>query len=159
VGTAVSVTPPVEWIVSAEHRTALEPLLARALHYAPPWLANVSVIYDPHEKSLLSTTVLPEYRVQTIRVGNGWFSETAEERAVNVYHEALHAHVETLAVVFQDLLTACEPSDQLRRWAEEQWRRAEEAVVSDLARSIAGREELIPEAPSNPDGEVATMGP
>jgi hypothetical protein len=127
-------------MLSDEQRAVFEPHLTAALHYAPPWLDNLTVRYDPDESNLLSTSVLPEYRTSSIRVGNGWFSETEHERAVSVYHEVLHAHVETLAVVFHDLLTAWEPDEAMQRWAKEQWRRAEEATVCDLSRSITNRE-------------------
>jgi hypothetical protein len=128
----------VDWFVEAEQRTALEPGVTEALRYVPPWVRSVNVRFDPDESQLASVSVLPEYRTLTIRVGSGWFSETASERRVALIHEVTHAYVEVLAVVFSDLLNATtNDDDALRDWAREQWRRAEEGVCSDLSRAIA----------------------
>lgn len=123
----------VDWIVAPEQRQEIEPHLTVALRYLPPWVRSLTVRYDPTEENLASVGVQPEYRTAAVRVGDGWFSESHAERRIAMVHEVLHAHLQTLAVVFADLLAAMEPDDALRRWAEEQWRRAEEGVCTDLA--------------------------
>lgn len=131
----------IEWMLSPEQRKAVEPMLLRGMHYCPPWIASMAVRYDPEERNLLSTSVRPEYRYASLRVGNAWFSESKDERGVAVYHEVLHQYVEALAVVFNDLLEAATEEDSpLAKWASEQWRRAEEAMICDLSRAIAARE-------------------
>ncbi len=128
--------PEIEWLVSADMRHQIEPHLLAALRYCPPWMLTLTVRYEPHEGDLLSTSVLPEYRTASIVVGSGWFSDTDIEKRVSFVHEILHQYVETLAVVFRDLLGAMEPDKAMKTWAGEQWRRAEEAMICDLSRSL-----------------------
>lgn len=135
----------VEWCVYGEQREKVESALLRALHYAPSQTESVSIRYDPNEGNLASTTPLPEYRTANIRIGNGIFSETGDERAIAILHEVLHQHIETLAVVFDGLVRATTTEgDALRAWAEETWRRAEEGVIAELSHRIHEREKLIP---------------
>lgn len=137
----------VEWRLAEQGKARFAPFLARALHYAPPWLRSLVVRENTaDDASLLNTSVMEEYRVSVIRVSDAWYAESEPEQLIAAIHEVLHSHVEGLAVVFRDLLQAVEPDEKaaLRKWGEEQWRRAEEACISDLSRAIAARETLIP---------------
>lgn len=137
----------VEWKVAPHGREVFEAHLTKALHYAPPWLRMVTVRDDAADSGcLLNTSVMQEYRVSTIRVNDSWYAESDPEKLVAVVHEVLHAHIEGMAVVFKDLLSAIEQDEHspLRKWAEEQWRKAEEGCISDLSRAIAARESKIP---------------
>jgi hypothetical protein len=135
------VTP--EWLVNDEQRAFIKPLWADVSRFLPTWVQSVSIRFDPNCDDLANISVRPEYRTASIRIGSAWFSEEAAERRVTLLHEVLHAYVEELAVVFRDLLGACEPKEPLRKWAEEQWRRAEEGAVCDLSRRLS---EVVPHA-------------
>lgn len=127
----------VDWMVGDEQRATIQPMLAHAWKALPPWVEALSVRYDPDEANLASINVLPEYRTAHIRIGNAWFSDTAAERQASITHEVTHAHIEPLAKVYDALLEACTEADSpLRKWAEEQWRKVEEGVVSDLSRVL-----------------------
>lgn len=143
-------TPSVEWCLYPEQREKIEGPLMRALFYAPSSIHVVCVRYDGGIDDLASTSVLPEYRTANIAVGSGFFADAQDERSVVMLHEVLHQQVETLAVVFDDLLKAAVADEDaaLHKWAKDQWRRAEESLITDLARRIHARESLIPDDPS-----------
>lgn len=128
----------IEWIVSPEQQPTIESALIPALRFVPPWLQSLTVRYDPSEENLAAIHVQPEYRHANLRIGNAWFSEIEEERAVALLHEVLHCHIEALAVVYDGLMQATTEEGPLKTWAAEAWRRAEEAVVCDLSRVLRG---------------------
>lgn len=126
----------VEWLLSDQMRVQIEPCLRAALRFAPPWLQSLSVRYDPNVEDLMQIGVRTEYRHANIQVGNAWFSETESERRNAVIHEMVHTHTQGMHDVYAALLEALEPPEAVKRWADEQWRRAEESAVCDLSRVL-----------------------
>lgn len=127
----------IEWLMSAEQREHVEPMLLRALTIAPGWLRAMSVRFDPNEEDTAAITVRSEYRMAHLRVGDAFFSDTKAEQPVTLIHEVVHIHVGQLSAVFSALLEAATEADSpLRKWAKEQWRLAEETVACDLTAKI-----------------------
>jgi hypothetical protein len=125
-------------MLTDEMRAQVEPTLRAALRYAPVWLQSMNVRWDSDVGGLLCINAQPEYRCANIRVGDQWFSEGEGERRIAFVHEILHTQVQCLAVVLDDLIDATDPAEPLRKWAKEQWRRAEEGMICDLSRRIVG---------------------
>jgi hypothetical protein len=128
----------VEWGMEQEQREAVEPLWNKVSYLLPTYIQCLNIRYNAHSENLAQTGVLPEYRTVSLEIGPAWFAETEAERLVALRHEVLHTYIETLSVVFGDLLTAAVPDENapLRQWGKEQWRRAEEGVISDLSRRL-----------------------
>lgn len=128
----------VEWGMEEEQRAKVEPVWNRVCYLLPPHVQSLNIRYNAHSDNLAQAGVLPEYRTISLEIGPAWFAETDSEKEVALRHEVLHAHVEVLAAVFNDLLnaTVIDEDSPLRLWAKEQWRRAEESVISDLSRRI-----------------------
>lgn len=125
----------VDYIVSDNQRDALAAPVDRALGAAPHWLRELTLRYDPGmDEGILLIRISEEYRCAGVRVSDAYFADTEHQRWLAPIHEISHLHYRRLSDVFQSLLRAAtNEDDPLRKWADEEWRRAEEASVCDLA--------------------------
>jgi hypothetical protein len=128
----------IEYILSDHQREQIEPLCERLRVMFPPWVASLSVRFDPDHDDPAQVHARPEYRSIGIAIGNAWFSEVPDEQAVHLIHELAHGFVAPLAQAHAGLLNALTDEDTpMRRWGEEALRIAEEGCVSDLSRVFA----------------------
>jgi hypothetical protein len=135
----------------ADVRAVVEPALTRHLHRVPAWLDRLYVRLDVSDTNEAEITTRPEYRFATLRIMAGWLSLSEAERHRNIRHELAHIPLEPMCDAFRDLLDALAPEDDeprapLRAWALEQWRRAIEGAVCDVARIGAT---VYPETPAH----------
>ena len=115
-----------------QHR--INPLLVPLLPLLPDYLTFLEVRYNPASEDLVRIGVDPEYRQATMDFGPGFFTESEDRQRSTLAHEFMHVQVAELAACYDALLEATVPEDApLRRWAKNQWARAEEGVVTDLA--------------------------
>lgn len=134
----------IKWMpdVPDEYREASESLLKEYLWLVPAWCQTLRVQNNVGAKGgeAASTETRPEYRHARITL-TPWFLECdAGARRQIVIHELLHIGLAAAADVFANVLAATE-NEPFRDLAEEEWRKASEAGIQDLAHAIAGREE------------------
>lgn len=127
----------IEWLMSEEMRRQIEPFFLRALHFLPPWTQSLTVRYDPTESDPCTIGVHSEYRMAHVQIGDSWFAETEPNKLKDFVHEIAHLHTGGLSAAFKALLESTTEEDSpLRKWANEQWRLAEEACVSDWSETM-----------------------
>lgn len=128
----------------AEVRAAVEPILDRYRHLIPGWCRSLHVTYrdtGSEEGNILTTGASPEYRHGWINILPAWLGETGESRERAIVHELIHLPLTPMVQMVEDLLTRLLDeggAPQFHGFAQEQWRRAFEGAVQDLAYSIAG---------------------
>jgi hypothetical protein len=124
-----------------EVRAALAPLLRSYLWIAPGWLRQLGVSYyrGGDGEGDASTNCDPEYRQAWIRLHAGWLDANPTQRRLEVIHELLHLplapvveeHREAVDRLFED-----GDAPKFKETLQEQWRKAFEGTVQDLAFAI-----------------------
>jgi hypothetical protein len=128
----------IEYILSDHQRAQIEPLFELLRPVMPPWIAGMSVRYNPDLTDIAQITAQAEYRTAGIKIGDGWFTDTPDEQIVHLIHEIAHCHVAAMSQAYVGMLNALTEEDSaLRKWGEEALRIAEEGCVSDLSRVFA----------------------
>jgi hypothetical protein len=83
----------IEYILSDHQREQIEPLMERLRAVMPPWVASMTVRFNPDLSDVARVNAQPEYRMIGINIGDSWFSETPEEQTVALVHELAHGFV------------------------------------------------------------------
>jgi len=124
--------------VPREIKGAALPIVERWAWLVPQWclwlhVGNTTVL--PENGGYALSTTREEYRFARITLTPGWLEEAEREREFGIVHELLHIPI---APMHQLMGTAMEKSENepYKALVEEQWRKAMEGAVQDLAHAL-----------------------
>lgn len=124
-----------------EIRAALRPVLSDYLWLVPSWCQTLYVRWDdrPEEAdTTASASAQPEYRQAQLTICPGWLGAVHASRRTALVHELLHLPLAPMVIEHSDLATRLlDDAPAFRGYSQEQWRRAFEGSVQDLAAAVS----------------------
>lgn len=134
----------LEWgeDIPPEYRDAVGPLLYEFAWLVPPWCRLIRVMnaVAAQNEETATMDLREEYRFARLTL-TPWFLEgDPSTRRRVVVHELLHVFIAPMAEVLFGLLEQTE-NEPLRGIVRNQWHKAMESGIQDLAYAITGREE------------------
>lgn len=124
--------------VPQEIKKAALPIVERWAWLIPQWclwlrVGNTTIL--PENGGYAMNTTREEYRFARIMLTPAWLEENDRDREFGIVHEILHIPI---APMHELMGTAMEKSDNepYKALVEEQWRKAMEGAVQDLAYAL-----------------------
>jgi len=121
--------------VPPEVRNRAEPLLKRWRGLIPGWCERLTVFYKQDEGNIASMNSRPEYRRATLLLHGSFLDDDDNEDTI--IHELAHIAFEPVRDVWLSTLSnALKGQEAITNMAEEEYRRAMEGCMCDLAAGI-----------------------
>ena len=118
----------------------VEPHVKRFTPVLPAWIELMRIVFSPPgDAAFLATIEISyEYRQIQVCIHPRFLTIDYHRQATTILHEFIHTTFSGPSGVFSSLVDAAVDEDNpLGNWADEEWRKAEEAAVTDLEYGIA----------------------
>lgn len=132
-------------LVPLEVKEALDPLLPLVVPFAPSWLHDLHIFWEPepdNDGAAATIVAYSEYRFARLTIRPLLLSGTEFERRSNLLHEMLHLTLVPLNDLIQEMLTPIQKTNKaLYTTLEKQCESIIEGVIVDLTRAFKREED------------------